>query len=98
LYYNDFDLSGDPNYLAGAQINSVTFSFDANSVATNIMALSGSVVPIPEPSTLFLSARRVWGNHFTPGEAAALRPEVADGWVPTAGGPFGQNFVRGSQP
>jgi hypothetical protein len=56
LFYEDFDLTGDPNFLAGALITGVTVNKDSLSVATNIMGLSGVVAPVPEPSTLLLTA------------------------------------------
>lgn len=58
LFYYDFDLSADPNYLAEALVTSVTATrgplVPAGTV-TNIMGLSGAVT-VPEPSTLLLAA------------------------------------------
>ncbi len=56
LFYYDFDLSADPNYLVGALVNSVTATGTqptGSSEVTNIMGLSGAVT-VPEPSALAL--------------------------------------------
>jgi hypothetical protein len=55
IYDYDIDLTGDANYQAAALIDSLTFSFPFGGIGTiNVMGLSGSVVPVPEPSTLAL--------------------------------------------
>jgi hypothetical protein len=79
LYYYDIDLSADPNYLAGALINSVTAirqSGNDTEDTTNIMGLSGSVTPIPEPSTLALvaAAGALVGGYRRVRRAVAPRP------------------------
>jgi hypothetical protein len=57
LFYYDIDLAADPNYVAGALIDSVTANRDPASLAgedtTNIMAINGATA-VPEPSTLAL--------------------------------------------
>ena len=58
LFYYDIDLSGDPNYAAGALVDSVTAMYlvtsAPNPVEDNILGLSGSVA-VPEPSALLLT-------------------------------------------
>jgi hypothetical protein len=58
IYYYDIDLTGDANYQAGALIDSLTFPWPTGFSLTvvNVMGVSGSVVPIPEPSSLLLTA------------------------------------------
>jgi hypothetical protein len=57
LFYYDIDLSGDPNQLAGALVDSVAFSWPGLQTVggeiTNIMGLSG-IPSVPEPSTFAL--------------------------------------------
>jgi hypothetical protein len=80
LYYYDIDLSPDPNYLAGALINSVTATRQSgfqSQDTTNIMGLSGAI-SVPEPSTMGLVGaaaglarwRRRRGRRPRPGRGA----------------------------
>jgi hypothetical protein len=57
LFYYDIDLSADPNYLAGALIESVTAMRQPGNDGvdiTNLMGLSGAT-SVPEPSALLLT-------------------------------------------
>ncbi|HEY1380171.1 MAG TPA: PEP-CTERM sorting domain-containing protein [Gemmataceae bacterium] len=63
LYYYDIDLTADPNYLAGALIDSVTATGTQTGTAlenTNIMGLSGATA-VPEPSALALAGLAAGG-------------------------------------
>ncbi len=58
LFYYDVDVSADPNYLAGALVESVTAMRQPGNEGvdiTNIMGLSGAT-SVPEPSTMVLTA------------------------------------------
>ncbi|HEX4590361.1 MAG TPA: PEP-CTERM sorting domain-containing protein [Gemmataceae bacterium] len=60
IYYYDIDLTGDPNYQAGALVDGLTFGWPSSvttyyDLTLNVMGLSGATA-VPEPSTLFLTA------------------------------------------